>query len=81
MEKTHIEIENNIMGKECVFYMQPYANLPPRRPPCCPSRGRISGRSPRPFACCPPRLSAQDKICPRWQRGKRRVCAMWTVEW
>ena len=33
MEKTHIEIETNIMGKECVLYMQPYDNLPPRLPP------------------------------------------------
>ena len=22
-------------------------------------------RSPRPFTCCPPRLSAQDKVCTR----------------
>ena len=41
MEKTHIEIETNIMVKECVLYMQPYDNLPPRLPPCCPSRGGL----------------------------------------
>ena len=28
MEKTHIEIETNIMGKKGVLYMQPYNNLP-----------------------------------------------------
>jgi len=27
MKKTHIEIETNIMGEECVLYMQPYDNL------------------------------------------------------
>ena len=30
MEKTHIGIETNIMGKKCVLYMQPYDNLPPQ---------------------------------------------------
>ena len=69
MEKTYIEIETNIMGKECVLYMQPYDNLPPRLPPCCRARGGLSGRSPGWFACCPPRFSAQDKICPGWQSG------------
>jgi len=33
MGKTHIEIETNVMGKECVLYMQPYDNLPPQLPP------------------------------------------------
>jgi len=45
MEKTHIEIVTNIMGKECVLYMQPYNNLPSvplQLPPCCPSRGGLS---------------------------------------
>jgi len=45
MEKTHIEIVTNIMGKECVLYMQPYNNLPRgplQLPPCCPSRGGLS---------------------------------------
>jgi len=28
MEKTHIEIETNILGKKWVLYMQPYDNLP-----------------------------------------------------
>ena len=74
MEKTHIELETNIMGTEWVLYMQPYENLPLRLPPYCPSRGGLSGRSPRPFACCPPRLSAQDKNC-----GKRKIRAVWTV--
>jgi len=27
MEKTHIEIETNIIGKKCALYMQPYDNL------------------------------------------------------
>ena len=43
MEKTHIEIETNIMGKECVLYMQPYDNLPPRLPPMLSVR--LSGGS------------------------------------
>ena len=30
MEKTHIEIETNIMGEECLLYMQPYNYLPSR---------------------------------------------------
>jgi len=30
MEKTHIEIETNTMGKECILYMHPYDNLQPR---------------------------------------------------
>jgi len=30
MEKTHIETETNIMGKECVLYMQQYDNLQTR---------------------------------------------------
>ena len=82
MEKTHIEIETNIMGKECVLYMQPYDNQPPwttATAPCCPSLGGLSGRSLRLFACCPLRLSAQYKICPWWQRGKRKIRAEWTV--
>ena len=57
MEKTHIKIETNIMGKRCVLYMQPYDNLPPMitaTAPCCLSCGGLSRRSPRPFACCPP---------------------------
>ena len=28
---------------------------------------------------CPQRLSAQNKLCPRLQRGKRKIRAMWTV--
>jgi len=36
LEKTHIEIETNIMGKECVLYcMQRFDNLPSRLLPCC----------------------------------------------
>ena len=62
MEKTHIEIETNIMGKECVLYMQQYDNLPPRLPLYYPSREGLSGRPPRSFACCPPRLAAPDKF-------------------
>jgi len=53
LEKTHIEIETNIMGKECVLYVQPYDT---RLPICCPSCGGLSRQSPRPFACCPPLL-------------------------
>ena len=56
MEKTHIEIESNIMGKKCIVYMQSYDNLPPRitaTAPCCLSRGGLSERSPRPIACWP----------------------------
>jgi len=52
------------MGEKCVLYMQPYDNLPPRittTAPCCLSCGGLSGRSPRPFACCLPRLSTQDQ--------------------
>ena len=79
MEKTHIEIEANIMGEKYVIYMQPYDNLPPQLPPCCPSHGGLSRRLPRPLACCPPRLSAQDKICPRRQHVKRKILAVWTV--
>ena len=82
MEKTHIEIESNIMGKKCIVYMQPYDNLPPRitaTAPCCLSRGGLSRLSPRLFPCCPPRLSAQDKICPRWLSGKSKIRAVWTV--
>jgi len=79
MEKTHIEIETNIMGKECVLYMQPYDNLPPRLSPYCLSRGGLSRRLLCPIACCPLRLSAQDKICPRWQSGKRKIRAVCTV--
>jgi len=70
------------MGKECVLYMQQYDNLPVRTIAtvlCCPSCGGLSGRSLRPFACCPPWLSAQDKICPLWQRRKRKIRAAWTV--
>ena len=47
MEKTHIELETNIMGKECVLYMQPYYNLPPRTTvtaPCCPYREGLNRR-------------------------------------
>ena len=32
----------------------------PRLPPRCPSRGGPNRRSPGPFACCLPRLYAQD---------------------
>jgi len=84
MKKTHIEIETNIMGGKCILYMQPYYNLPPRitaTAPCCLSRGGLSGRSLWPFTCCPPRLSSQDKICPRWSSGKRKICAVWTVSY
>ena len=30
MKKTHIDIETNIMAKECDLYMQPYDNQPQR---------------------------------------------------
>jgi len=33
----------------------------------------------RPIACCPPQLSAQDKRCQGWQRGKGKIRAVWTV--
>ena len=52
MEKTHIEIETNIMGKKCILYMQQYDKLPPR---ITVTRRGLCGRSPRPLACCPPR--------------------------
>ena len=70
------------MGEKCVLYMQPYDNLPlliTATAPCCMSRRGLSGRSPRPFACCPPKLSGQDKICPRWSSGKRKIRTVWTV--
>ena len=83
MEKTHIEIETNIMGKVSASYICNHMIIchcgPPRLPPCCPSRGGLSGRSPRPLACCPPRLSARDKICRQWQCRKRKIRAVWTV--
>ena len=43
------------------------------------AEGLVSRWSLRPFACCPPRMSAQDKICQRWQRRKRKIRAAWTV--
>ena len=48
-------------------------------PPCCPSRGGLSGRSPRLFACCPPRLSTQDKICRWWKHRKTKIRTVCTV--
>ena len=56
--------------------MQPYDNLSPRITVTAP--WSLSRGSPRPFACCLPRLSAHDNICPR-KSGKRKIRAVWTV--
>ena len=81
MWKTQLDIETNIMGEKFVLYMHTYDNHTQitATVPCCLSRGTLSGRSPRLFACCLPRLSAQNKLCPRWQKGKRKIRAVWTV--
>ena len=58
MEKTHIEMETNIMGKMCILYMQPYDNLSPGLPPAvCIAKGLVNDHRDR--------LLAVPRDCPR----------------
>ena len=72
MKKTHIEIETNIMGKECVLYMQPYDNLPLQINTTVPLLSVSSGQSPRLFASCPRKIKFV-------RGGKCKIRAVWTV--
>ena len=55
--------------------MQPYGNLPSRQLPVV----RLLADDHHDRSLAVPQLSAQNKICLRWQRGKRKIRAVWTV--
>ena len=79
MEKTHIEIDNNILGKECVLYMQPYDNLPPRTTATAPPAVRLAEGLADNHR---DRLLAVPRDCRlniKFVCGKRKIGAVWTV--
>ena len=81
MEKTHIKIETNIMVGKSASYICNHTIICHRGPPQMPPAVRLGEGLADDHRDC---SLAVHRNCPWWQRGNRKIRAVWTVyifEW